>query len=405
MKAGWEVKALGELCEIAPKKALAKKAIAESAMVSFVPMERLGELERNFDAKEDRALSSVYKGYTYFADGDVIIAKITPCFENGKMGIVTGMTNGIGFGSSEFVPLRGQGKILPEFLFYFLLRDEFREEGARVMTGAVGHKRVPKDYLETLQVPLPPLDEQKRIVAVLDAAFEGLTRARTHVETNLQNARELFAQGVEALFARIEPSDLKQMRLGSIVTRLTNGYVGPTRNIYQESGVPYLLARHVKNNRLRFDGKTFVSDEFNQKHKKSMLKAGDVLLVQSGHIGHCAVVPESHQGDNCHAMIVLSAMPDILTGHYLSAVLNTPAQQREFQKIRTGSTVPHLTCKLVKEMKLPVPTLHLQDRLVAEIDNLRLAMDKIERNYTNKLQDLDDLRQSLLQKAFAGELT
>ncbi len=148
-----------------------------------------------------------------------------------------------------------------------------------------------------------------------------------------------------------------------------------------------------------------MSDEFNQKHKKSMLKAGDVLLVQSGHIGHCAVVPESHQGDNCHAMIVLSAMPDILTGHYLSAVLNTPAQQREFQKIRTGSTVPHLTCKLVKEMKLPVPTLHLQDRLVAEIDNLRLAMDKIERNYTNKLQDLDDLRQSLLQKAFAGELT
>lgn len=77
-----------------------------------------------------------------------------------------------------------------------------------------------------------------------------------------------------------------------------NGYVGPTRTIYQESGVPYLLARHVKNNRLVFDGKTFSSDEFNRRNKKSMLKAGDVLLVQSGHIGHSAVVTDDHEGHN-----------------------------------------------------------------------------------------------------------
>lgn len=77
-----------------------------------------------------------------------------------------------------------------------------------------------------------------------------------------------------------------------------NGYVGPTRTIYQESGVPYLLARHVKNNRLVFDGKTFISDEFNRRNKKSMLKAGDVLLVQSGHIGHSAVVTDDHEGHN-----------------------------------------------------------------------------------------------------------
>ena len=87
MKAGWEVKALGEVCEIAPKKALVKKTLTDEQLVSFVPMDQLGELGSHFTAKEDRPLSSVYKGYTYFCDNDVIIAKITPCFENGKMGI------------------------------------------------------------------------------------------------------------------------------------------------------------------------------------------------------------------------------------------------------------------------------------------------------------------------------
>ena len=104
-------------------------------------------------------------------------------------------------------------------------------------------------------------------------------------------------------------------------------------------------------------------------------------------------------------MIVLSAIPEILSGDYLSAVLNAPAQQDHFQKIRTGSTVPHLTCKLVKEMKLPVPKLELQTEIVDQIEKLRNKLDNLDAIYRSKLQDLDDLRQSHLQKAFAGELT
>jgi type I restriction enzyme, S subunit len=99
-----------------------------------------------------------------------------------------------------------------------------------------------------------------------------------------------------------------EKRLGDVVTRLANGFVGLTRNIHHGSGVRYLLARHVKNNRLQFDGRTFISDEFNRKNKKSMLKAGDMFFVQSGHIGHSAVVTEEHEGHNCHAMIVITAV-------------------------------------------------------------------------------------------------
>jgi type I restriction enzyme S subunit len=138
-----------------------------------------------------RQLKSVYKGYTYFADGDVLCAKITPCFENGKMGIASGLKNGVGFGSSEFVVMRPSPKLLPHFLFYFLLRDEIRNAGARVMTGAVGHRRVPKEYFEDLQIPLPPLTEQVKIVAALDDAFASTRRAKALFESNLNELSEL----------------------------------------------------------------------------------------------------------------------------------------------------------------------------------------------------------------------
>ena len=200
-RTSWEVKPLGEICEIAPKKALVKNKLTDEQLVSFVPMNHLGELESHFTAQESRPLSSVYKGYTYFCDNDVIIAKITPCFENGKMGVASGMTNGVGFGSSEFVPIRGQGKTLPKYLFYYLLRDDFRENGARVMSGAVGHKRVPKEYMENLPIPLPALEEQRQIVDLLDSVSNKCKSIEAYCHSKLKDISDLRQSILQKAFA------------------------------------------------------------------------------------------------------------------------------------------------------------------------------------------------------------
>jgi len=191
MKSDWSTVALKTVCEFKPPKAQIKKNLRDTDEVSFAPMSDLGVLRMDFVPSEVRQLKSVYKGYTYFADGDVLCAKITPCFENGKMGIASGLKNGVGFGSSEFVVMRPSPKLLPHFLFYFLLRDEIRNAGARVMTGAVGHRRVPKEYFEDLQIPLPPLTEQVKIVAALDDAFASTRRAKALFESNLNELSEL----------------------------------------------------------------------------------------------------------------------------------------------------------------------------------------------------------------------
>jgi type I restriction enzyme, S subunit len=164
---GWEAKPLGEVCTIKPPKAEARDKVADGDEVSFAPMEDLGVGIKYLRSHRTRQFGEVNGSYSYFADGDVLLAKITPCFENGKLGIARGLLNGIGFGSSEYVVLRPSSVLDVEFLYYYLARPEFLAEGTRIMTGAVGHKRITKEFVESYLIPLPPLTEQRRIVAIL----------------------------------------------------------------------------------------------------------------------------------------------------------------------------------------------------------------------------------------------
>ena len=273
------------------------------------------------------------------------------------------------------------------------------------VTGFTTVKHISASQIKNIEFPIPPIPEQQRIVSILDQAFADIEKARANTEKNLKNVRELFDSYLNQVFSGLSlGSSWPSVRLKSIVDRLTNGFVGPTRDIYKDSGVPYLLARQVKNNVLKFDGRTYVSDEFNIKNKKSLLKKGDVLLVQSGHIGHSAVVPAEHEGHNCHAMIVITPK-DELTGDFLSFYFSFLLFTGRISDIRSGSTVPHLTCKLVKELLIPLPPVSEQNSIVENIRTLSEQTKQLEATCENKLKSLDELKKSLLQKAFSGELT
>ncbi|MDE2442469.1 MAG: restriction endonuclease subunit S, partial [Betaproteobacteria bacterium] len=174
---------------------------------------------------------------------------------------------------------------------------------------------------------------------------------------------------------------------------------------YVDEGIPYLLARHVRDNRLQFDGKTFITEAFNQKNKKSKLKAGDLLLVQSGHIGHCAVVGQEHVGHNCHAMIVITPKPALLFGEYLAEFFYTEEMRRKVESIRSGSTVPHLTCGEVREIQVPLPSLDGQRQLIALMSEISVNISLLKDSLNRKVTALDELRKSLLHHAFTGQLT
>jgi type I restriction enzyme S subunit len=198
----WQTQALAEACEIKPQKSEARNRLSGEDLVSFVPMEDLGVDEKSLVPTQKRALADVIGSYTYFADGDVLLAKITPCFENGKLGIAAGLENGVGFGSSEYIVFRPGPLVDRNWLYYFLSRDSFRMEGEARMGGAVGHKRVAKEFIENYQVPIAPIEEQQRIVAILDEAFAGIATAKANAEKNLQSARAIFSSHLKSWFTQ-----------------------------------------------------------------------------------------------------------------------------------------------------------------------------------------------------------
>ncbi|MDP3769961.1 MAG: restriction endonuclease subunit S [bacterium] len=172
---------LGEVCEINPKKSQVSKLPAKTE-VSFVPMADVLENAMQFEAKQIKNLSDVSGSYTYFADNDVLLAKVTPCFENGKAGIARKLKNGIGFGSSEFIVLRASKRILPEIVYGIISSDEFRESGKSQMSGTGGLQRVPPDFVKKFKIPLPPLEIQKQLVAEAEKEEEILAANRRLIE-------------------------------------------------------------------------------------------------------------------------------------------------------------------------------------------------------------------------------
>jgi len=157
-------KALEDIAIFKPAKDEVKSMLGETD-VSFVPMADINTFDASFTPKENRKLSEVLSGFTYFKDNDILLAKITPCFENGKAAIARNLTNGIGFGSTEYIVIRANTSLVyPEWIFYHINTPKFIEGGKAFMTGTAGQQRVDINYVKQYRIPVPSLEEQKKIL-------------------------------------------------------------------------------------------------------------------------------------------------------------------------------------------------------------------------------------------------
>lgn len=172
----WQTQKLSDVADINPRKNVGKLEATDE--VSFIPMESVDDLTGQILSKQTRDLGTVARGYTAFQNGDVIFAKITPCMENGKCAVADGLENGVGFGSTEFYVVRPKENISPDYLWHFLRQERVRAEAKKHFTGAAGHKRVPKTFVENLELPIPlkkgkpDFAQQQKVVAELDKKFE-----------------------------------------------------------------------------------------------------------------------------------------------------------------------------------------------------------------------------------------
>ena len=163
-----ELRQLKDIAIFNPSKE-ALKEISNDTMISFVPMASLNTFNTEFTANEERRIEDVKSGFTYFRDNDILLAKITPCFENGKAGIARNLKNGIGFGSTEYIVIRANTDIVyPEWIFYHINTPEFINGGRSYMTGTAGQQRIDINYVKQYQIPVPSLEEQRIILDSID---------------------------------------------------------------------------------------------------------------------------------------------------------------------------------------------------------------------------------------------
>ena len=180
LPASWVWVRLGEVVEVNPNKI--KIDIREDELVDFIPMKNVSEsspeiIEKNFEKFKD-----LQKGYTQFIENDILFAKITPCMENGKTAIISDLKEKIGYGSTEFHILRSSKIINNKLLYNFLKQKRFRDDAKYNMTGSVGFRRVPIEFMKSYPFPLPPLEEQQEIVRILDEVLENENKVKELLE-------------------------------------------------------------------------------------------------------------------------------------------------------------------------------------------------------------------------------
>ena len=177
MPEGWERKNMSEVSVVNPARPRIQRN--DNEPTSFVPMQAVDEFEGKISQIQIKPYGQVKRGYTYFEENDILLAKITPSMENGKVAIARGLLDRIGFGTTEFHILRPNPDVLPEWIFYYIRRKAFREEAKNNFRGAVGQQRVPEEFLVYYPIPIPypddparSLAEQRRIVAYLEHIAE-----------------------------------------------------------------------------------------------------------------------------------------------------------------------------------------------------------------------------------------
>ncbi len=207
---GWTWATIGQLVRINYRDNTIHM-LRDDLPVTFVPMAAIDGTRGAIISPQERPLSQVRKGFTSFSEGDVLFAKITPCMENGKAAIARGLTNGLGFGSTEFHVLRPEKWVLPEWIFYFIRQPSFREEAKANFAGTAGQLRVPSRFLENHPIPLPPLPEQHRIVAEIERRLSVVQELEATIEASLKRAERLrqaiLRQAFEGKLVPQDPSD------------------------------------------------------------------------------------------------------------------------------------------------------------------------------------------------------
>jgi len=385
MKQGWEIKKLGEVCEILDSK---RK-----------PITKKDRIEGEYPYYGATGILSYVHNFI-FNEKLVLIGEDGAKWQSGEN--TSFIVEGKYWVNNHAHVIRPIRKIiLDEWIVFFL---NFSD-----LTKYISGMTVPKlnqEKMRDIEIPLPPLPEQHRIVSILDEAFAAIAKAKANAERCLSLSKVLFESYLHNVFSE-KGEGWEEKTLGEVCSLITDGKHGDCEN-EENSGYYFLSAKDVRNGTLIFENARQITKEgFEETHRRTNLKPGDICMINTGAtIGRMSLAPEDPKTLNTtfqKSVAVIKPIKSLIDNKFCSYLLK--ADLTKLVKVSSGTAVPNLLLGDLKRHIINLPkSLKVQQSIVQKLDALSAETKKLEAIYQKKITDLEELKKSILQKAFNGEL-
>ena len=392
MKKGWKTTRLGDVCAI-------DKAQGVHRQLPYVGLEHIESHTARFigSMKPQSVKSSTF----CFSNKHILYGRLRPYLNKVLAPDFEGHC------STEIFPIKPSPQLLREYLLYWFLADSTMNCINATCTGA----RMPRaDMNEVLafDFPLPPLPEQRRIVSILDKAFEGIATAKANAEKNLQNARALFESYLESVFAQ-RGEGWVEKSFEDACTKITDGTHHSPQTQFTERApgrLPYITSKNIRNNYMDLSNVAYIERAFhNEVYARCQPSLGDVLLTKDGaNTGNVTLNTLDEPFSLLSSVCLIKTNPTVLSPAFLCYYLQSSTGLSSIVGQMTGAAIKRIVLKDIKKAVIPFPPLKEQHSIVAKLNSLLAEIQRLARLYERKRAALEALKKSLLHQAFTGEL-
>lgn len=416
----WAVKRLRFVAELNPPKSEVAR-LDRGTLVSFLPMEAIGD-DGTLSLENEKTIGEVESGYTYFRDGDVTVAKITPCFENGKGALMRGLANGIGFGTTELIVVRPRPKeIISKYLQYLFTSPDFRSLGESHMYGAGGQKRVPDAFVRNFATAFPPLTEQAHITEFLDretAKIDELIAEQQRLVELLKEKRQAVithavTKGLNP-DAPMKPSGIQW--LGDVPAHWE---VGPLKRYWNvtdckhvtaefvDEGVPVASIREVQSRWVALENAKCTTEYFYELLIEGGRRPlpGDLIFSRNATVGEVAQVSVSHprfaMGQD---VVLLRKLSQEYSSDYLQYVIRSPIIIQQLANLMIGSTFKRINVDEIRTFVVPLPPSTEQAEIAKYLEGEVERFDTLTAEAQHAIDLLQERRTALISAAVTGQI-
>ena len=397
---GWVTKSISEV--ISKTKTIDPR---KSPDMEFLYVDVSGVCNQTLEITESTKLAgkdAPSRARRVITEGDIIFATVRPTLR--RIAVVPSHLDGEVCSTGYFV-FQPNSELYNRYLYYFLQSDNFMGEREKLQKGA-SYPAVNDSQVKSRLISYPSVPEQERIVALLDTVFADLEQTRAKTEQNLKNARELFDSYLQQVFSQ-KGEGWEEKKWGDMCKFIRGPFGGSLKkSMFKPEGYAVYEQKHAIHDHIE-QLRYYVDEEKFEEMKRFELKPGELIMSCSGvTLGKASVIPEgAPKGIINQALLKLTAN-DNLDIHFLKYWIRSKIFQDIIFEHAGGAAIPNVpAAKILKEIKLQIPTIEKQKVIVSEIDSMVSKRDSLLRIYAEKSAALDELKKSILQKAFSGELT